>query len=494
MGEFRFRIPEFWELETRHARTVHVVGIEGIPRPSSVNRVDDLLIVKRNQNESGKTYIAYPFTRRGELTICTGTLPESDSVYDLVVELARGTINRLRNQTSIWEEGGLAIPERVRVLTRQATSKLGRAITGRNEQRHESAREALEFAIEAIFALSEQFGKDIAEFRVSENAIPTFWMATSHQQDGAIESQFDIVAVQPEIILNESNSLPSERLIVGPLLDASPLSTFSKKNEDFEAGRNRLVEQCQQLLESPLDNISLIHAACGLNGIGHKNLSYRQQIQLTSELIGMIDDSVHDVPAMISFDYPWAERIAWSVGGIHPLQIADDIMRNGARLSFIGLDVNLDYWPNGSVARDPLQWIDVIDLWSQLGLPLVICLRVPQPIVLIEPNTENLEFRTNHDENVTIAIESDQTTGDEDTVTFAGNSVRENLTDNQRLNLLKTILPMIVARPGVHGVYWRQWSDDEDSRFPDAGLVNTAGAAKPTLDVIRELRTNTLQR
>ena len=202
MGEFRFRIPEFWELETRHARTVHVVGIEGIPRPSSVNRVDDLLIVKRNQNESGKTYIAYPFTRRGELTICTGTLPESDSVYDLVVELARGTINRLRNQTSIWEEGGLAIPERVRILTRQATSKLGRAITGRNEQRHESAREALEFAIEAIFALSEQFGKDIAEFRVSENAIPTFWMATSHQQDGAIESQFDIVAVQPEIILN----------------------------------------------------------------------------------------------------------------------------------------------------------------------------------------------------------------------------------------------------------------------------------------------------
>ena len=97
MGEYRFRIPGYWDLESRHARTVHVIGLDGIPKPCNVQERDKTLVVARNQNESGKVYIAYPFTTRGELTICTGTLPESPNEYHLATELARGTINRLRN-------------------------------------------------------------------------------------------------------------------------------------------------------------------------------------------------------------------------------------------------------------------------------------------------------------------------------------------------------------------------------------------------------------
>ena len=498
MGEFRFRLPGFWNLETRHARTVHVVGMEGIPRPCNVKHIDDMLVVTRNQNESGKTYITYPFSNRGELTVCTGTLPESASEYDLIVELARGTINRLRNQTSIWQEGGLEIPEHARQLTRLATSKLGKAITGPKDQSEELAKDALDCAIDAIFKLCEKFGADISAFRVNESEIPAFWTATTHRSKTATshDIEFDILAVDAETILSEKDVYSDDKLIVGPLLDASPIAPFSVEYEDFNAGRIALISQCQQMLRQLPSNVSLIHAACGLNGIGHKNLTYRQQVQLTNELIGLIDDSAHNVPVMISFDYPWAERLAWSVGGIHPLQIADDIMRNGSKVSFIGLDINLDYWPCGSVARDPLQWIDLIDLWSQLGLPLVICLRVPQTLQLIEcSDDETVEFNSNPDDNVTIAIDSDLTAdADDEPSPLPANSIRENLSDEQRLYLLKTILPMIVARPGVHGVFFRNWSDDEDLRFPNSGLVNAAGTAKSSLDVLRELRINTLLR
>ena len=499
MGEFRFRLPGFWQLAPRHARTVHVVGIEGIPRPCNVKHIDDTLIVTRNQNESGKTYIAYPFTNRGELMISTGTLPESESPYELIVELARGTINRLRNQTSIWEEGGLLIPDHVRQLTRLATSKLGKAITGPTEKSEELAKDALDCAIDAIFKLCEKFGSDISEFRVNEREIPAFWVATTDVTETSNSElpDFDIHVVTSERLMAEYQIQKDKKLIVGPLLDASPLSTFSLENDDFNSGRQKLITQCQQMLGQLSSNVALIHAACGLNGIGHKNLTYRQQVQLTTELIGLIDDSVQNVPVMISFDYPWAERLAWSVGGIHPLQIADDIMRNGSRVSFIGLDINLDYWPCGSVSRDPLQWIDLIDLWSQLGLPLVICLRVPQTLQLLEwGDDETVEFKSIPDENVTIAIDSDFTTdsGNDDPPPVSANSIRENLSDEQRLNLLQTILPMIVARPGVHGVVWRHWCDDEDLRFPNSGLVNTAGIAKPSLEALRELRKNTLLR
>ena len=57
---------------------------------------------------------------------------------------------------------------------------------------------------------------------------------------------------------------------------------------------------------------------------------------------------------MVSFDFPWAERLASAVGGSHPLQIADSLLRQGTQISFLGIEVNLGYWPNGSMMRDPL--------------------------------------------------------------------------------------------------------------------------------------------
>ena len=496
MGEFRFKIPNYWDLESRHARTVHVIGLDGIPKPCNVRQLDNTLFVARNQNESGKVYISYPFTTRGELTICTGTLPESEQPYELATELARGTINRLRNQTSIWEEGGLEIPSQVRQLTKLATEKLGASIVNGLPEKEDFAREALDCAIEAIFVLCDHFGKEISDFRVSESEIPSFWLATTKpeitpEQSSLIDS-FDLFAATNTNQLN--GQYTDQKLIVGPFLDASPHSNFVTDYEDFQSGRRAVLENCSNFLNSLPASTSLIHAACNLNGIGHKNLGYRQQIQLTTELLSKIDDSSCNQPVMISFDYPWAERLAWSVGGIHPLQIADDLMRNGSRISFVGLDINLDYWPGGSVSRDPLQWIDMIDMWCQLGLPLVICLRVPQAVRLDEP-AGGIEFNTAHDENVTIAIDSDLTTEEtEPEKLFVANSVRENLNPGQRLKLLQTVFPMIVARPGVHGIIWRQWSDGEDKRFPDAGLVNESGIAKPTATAIQQLRAETLRR
>lgn len=497
MGEFRFRIPDYWDLESRHARTVHVIGLDGIPKPCNVQELEKTLRVSRNQNESGKIYIAYPFSTRGELTICTGTLPESPNEYNLATELARGTINRLRNQTSIWEEGGLEIPDQVRELTRLAIAKLGSSIVAPVPEKDEFAREALDFGIEAIFNLCEHFGKEISDYRVSENEIPSFWLATTNPQETpeqhALLNSFDLLSTNSVEPL--SDQLIDQKFIVGPFLDASPHSSFVTQNEDYQAGRIAVLKHCDEILEALPENTSLIHAACNLNGIGHKNLGYRQQIQLTTAILAKLDDSKCDRPVMVSFDYPWAERMAWSVGGIHPLQIADDLMRNGSRISFIGLDINLDYWPCGSVSRDPLQWIDMIDVWCQLGLPLVVCLRVPQPIVLAENSSGDVEFSSDHDQNVTIAIDSDLTTEQSDAETYVvANSVRENLNQDQRLKLIQTVLPMIVARPGVHGLVWRQWSDSDDRRFPDGGLVNETGIEKATALAIQQLRTETLRR
>ncbi len=199
-----------------------------------------------------------------------------------------------------------------------------------------------------------------------------------------------------------------------------------------------------------------------LNGIGHRHLSYPQQLSVTVDMLRLIEESQTDLPTLISFDFPWAERLAGAVGGVHPLQIADSLMRQGLPISFLGLDINLDYWPNGSMIRDPLQWIDLVDVWAQLGLPLVICLRMPTgPGAKLTP---------------------------EDSHHRPVNSSSSNLTDENRITFLKTVMPMMIARPSVHGMIWQQWSDTDDSRFPNSGLVDEQGAPKAIHAAVKHIR------
>lgn len=485
MAEIKLRLPAFWEFEKRHASTVHVVGLDGIPWPCRVSIEDDILTVSRNRDESGKFFVSYPFKKYGELTIASGTLPESKTPYDLVTELARGTLNRLRNQTSIWEEGGLTISDEVRRLTNGATELLSQSIMTTADSdsvaasdvekiKDTRAQEALELAMDAIFAISDDFGERVANFRANHNEISPFWFAGS----GAVPSgekqdreKFDLW--ETELGLGSAiDENVNQKIIYGPILDASVNGTsngYDLSEQESEVRRQKLVSYCNQALTELPGNVSLIHAVSGLNGTGHRNMSFPQQLQLTADVLGQIEKSGSKVPTLVSFDFPWAERLASSVGGTHPLQIADSLLRQGLPISYLGLEVNLDYWPAGSVSRDPLQWIDLIDVWSQLGLPLVFLLRVPQQgSVKAEATSEDAEKTVN--------------------------TVRENLTDQQRRLLMETVLPMLIARPNVHGVIWRQWGDNDDVRFPIAGLTDTDGQKKPIFEQIQNVRTTILGR
>ncbi len=492
MGEFRFRVPGFWKREPARIRTTHVVGLDGIPKPCKVRFEDDLLIITRNQNDSGRVYIGYPFARHGELTICTGTLPESDQTYDLIRELARGTLNRLRNQTSIWQEGGLDVSAQVLKLIGQAIDGLSRSLISASSENENAAAHALEISMEGIFALCDQFGQEISTFRVTQSGYPEFWFAASVANVVTTEFRPETLA---DLLETESTmdivALDNKR-ILGPLLDASPMSTFAAGGTDFNSRRAVLLNHCRQVMNSLPPNTTLIHAACGMSGLDHQHCSRRQQFQLATDVLNFLDDTGSRIPVLVSFDYPWAEKLAWSVGAAHPLQIAEDLMRVGSQITFLGLDINLDYWPNGSVARDPLQWIDAIDIWCQLGLPLVLCLRVPQFPIAGSMGSSLIEFDGHAGENVTIQLDRDPTAAGESRISMIGNAIRENLSDEQRLQLLQAILPMAVARPGIHGIIWRQWSDLDDPRFPKAGLVDAFGEPKPIARLVSDFRRKTL--
>ena len=473
MGEFRFRLPDDWMLASRQASSIHVVGLDGIPWPCRVFTEGKTLVIRRNRDESGKIYIAYPFERYGEFTICTGSLPERSESYDLLTELARGTLNRLRNQISNWKEGGLSISEEVTETTSEAISLLGKSILASDHAaKDQHAREAVAKAFDIVFLLSRQFGDQVSRFRVDHADFSQFWIGAAASDSLEFESSanqvgFELVQLKPEnlnpIQLSSIENQPNpKRMIVGPFLDASAggLDEELIRMDDFEQRKRRILSDCRTAIENLPESTSLLHVVSGLNGLGHRHLGYPQQLQLAIDMLHLIEESSCEVPNLISFDFPWAERLASSVGGIHPLQIADTLLRQGLGVSFLGLDINLDYWPGGSVVRDPLQWIDMIDIWSQLGLPLVICFRIPIGNATSPASDPN-------------RIVSE---------------VRSNLSDQVRLDLLETIVPMMIARPSVHGMIFRQWCDSDDLRFPNGGLAKDDGSRKAIVDLLIDLR------
>jgi hypothetical protein len=464
MGEFRFRLPSNWEPTQGQAKSIHVIGLDGMPSPCRVNVADGLMSIVRNRDESGKVFMAFPFEEYGDYTVGTGTLPESQMPYQLLIELARGTLNRLRNQISIWQEGGLDIADEIHQHISHATRLLSEAIMQEDpELADRGANEALEAAMAGNFAVSEQFGIEVSKFRAQQQDLPRFWFANTIGNVDVITEEnyssdpFHLVQVQPEQA-EAAAKVGNKRMIVGPFLDAAPggMGQEIVELDDFYARRDFILNKCRKTVRQLDPSSSLLHVVSGLNGMGHRHLSYPQQTQITSEMLNLIDESQVDVPMMVSFDYPWAERLATAVGGAHPLQIADSLLRQGVPINFIGLDINLDYWPCGSVIRDPLQWIDMLHTWSQLGLPLIICFRMP-----------------------TMATETAASSGQ------IVNDVRSNLVDAQRLELLSKLLPMLIARPVVHGFIWRQWNDADDLRFPGGGLFTEKNEIKPVLDIIR---------
>jgi len=471
MGEFKFRLPASWSLERRQASAIHTVGIDGIPWPCKVSTDQDVLTVLRNRNESGKTYIPWRCDTRGELLISTATLLEQEAPYPLLTELARGTLNRLRNQISIWEEGGLVIPPEVHTAVATSATHLGSCIMSSDPvEQDATAKLSLDISIESIFQISDAFGEQVTQFRKSSSELNPFWLANTISPNRAVQEGvgvdgFELVRMTFEQLASTGDETLEKRVIAGPFIDASvngmPEELIAAG--DFAARKKLLVESCRSRMKQLSPSVSLLHVIGGLNGMGHRNLSYPNQLELATALLNEVSDSHVEVPTMVSFDFPWAERLASAVGGSHPLQIADSLLRQGARISFLGIEVNLGYWPNGSMMRDPLQWIDMLDLWTQLGIPLIILLRAPTWAPSGSNDGGELPSPTSPDKRIN---------------TFDTES------DASRIEYLKTILPMLVARPAVQGIIWSQWLDGDDTRYPHGGLASDKDIRKHVCEML----------
>ena len=146
-----------------------------------------------------------------------------------------------------------------------------------------------------------------------------------------------------------------------------------------------------------------------------------------------------------------------------PLYFADALVRAGLDVSGLVLEINLGCSPGCTLPRTPLEFSRHLDHWSLLGLPLYLCSACPA--------------RDGADPLARIASRCRPGSG-------PARVSRPGLPATCRL---------ILAKPGVQGVFWNQLRDAAPHDFPHGGLFDEHGHAQACPADARAIRQTLLR-
>jgi len=489
-GSLRMIVPPNGCLTQRLAERAYMSGPDQIPWPCRTQLRDGELLLERNVADSGKFHIPWLVEGHGEVVLCTGTLMERARPYQLLVELARGKVNQVRNQIADWQAMGLVLSAKVDAALRKALGQLSRAVTSQNDvaKAAEQAQKAIVSAMDVADLLVGTYVEQAMTVRRRQSSklrlllgsnlgnepidpsivgwyvkafnaalVPFSWRAVE-----AVEGAHQWAASDRQLAWCRDHDLT---VCGGPLVrpDREGLPDWLYLWEgDFNNIQSFISDYVESVVTRFRGQVDVWQCAARVNVNDALSLTEEQRLRLAVRGIEITHDIDPNAPLIVRIDQPWAEYMSRTAPDLSPLHFADALVRAGLHLSGIGLEINMGYEPGGSFFRDRLELSRLLDLWSYLGLPLQVILTVPSG-EQIAPSQRGRP--------VPMAG------------TFPGGWSPEN-----QAAWLRHYLPVIFAKPAVEAIFWNQLRDTEGCEFPFGGLVDASGAVKPVLPAISALR------
>lgn len=496
MGQFEFDVPDnlvgasgfgpdqaLWQW-------AYVVGLENVPWEACVRFDGRRLSLQREIDESGKLLVPWDVEGYGPVTLSTCSLRPGPEPYLLPRELARGSCFRVRSQADVWQRAGLRTSENYEDLLSRGTSLfLDSVLHQDREQSGEAAMKAIRHLEAASADLVESYAAQALAYRrqtegqlgtltaatVLPNALPTgpqeaqylnaFNSAAVRISWADVESdagRLDFDAADAAIGWCQRHGL---RIVAGPLFDFQErmLPHWLYLFEDHFAGLLETVCRfTEQAVRRYAGRVHLWNCAAGLNTCGPIALSEEQVMRLTVAIIQVVRRTDPRTPIIVTFDQPWGEYLSRDRHGISPLHCADALVRSGLGVAGIGLEFRMNYKGIGTLPRTVLDFSQLLDRWSSLGLPLLCQLSMPAA--------------TGADENAIRPA---------DTIAAHGG---RNATAQDQMRLGGGLIRAMLAKNFVHGIVWEGWDDSRRHVLPHSGLIDASGAVRPLQQYFARLR------
>lgn len=492
MGQFRFLVPQAERLTPDLLQRAYLSGSDQIPWKTSLVWDGRELTVERDIRESGNFHVPWLVPGHGERMLQTATLMERRAPYVLPVELARGTLNRFRNQLAIWQPAGLEIPAEVQQDLKSACRGLVQAVTQSADPAGASraAEECLRSSLDGIRALGRHFSKQVLNLRHQQTPHlatllggcldPTSldsklgkWFTTAFNTAAVPFCWRDIEQDAGRRSWETTDRVVQWCRDAGLKTIGGPLVRFAPKSlpdwlylweDDFELIVQHAIEYVTAVVERYQGKVHVWHVASRLNVDGFLQLGEEQRLRLAGAILETVHRLDPGTPLIISVDQPWGEQLARTEVELSPLHFADMLIRAQLGVAGVGLELNYGYWPGGTSPRDLLELNRLVDQWFVQfnNLPLVMFLTAPS-----SAEADPMAYGT---------ARPLAGLGDE------GPSIQT------QYQVAELLVPMLLAKQAVHGVVWNQMRDDVPHEFPHGGLFDLQGRRKPTLDFLAELR------
>jgi hypothetical protein len=490
----RFVVPDRSRLPSQAMRCIYLCGMEGIPWRSNCRWIDaatdeqrGTFVVERRIEESGNLYCPWEVKGFGELVLATASLMERERPYHLPVELARGVLNRLRNQASEWQMLGLQVTHEFESLVREAARVFVTAVTGGTDvaAAGQNADQVILLTLQAGEILADEYSQQALAVRHQQTPqLPTLLGA-------CLDSQVVVDAVEQQL-LDATNAASVSigwreleqvagkieweaydrqiewcrnhglRIVSGPLLQLTTGSVpdwLYLWDEDFQQVQAYLSQFISSVVARYRGRVQIWNCAAGMNVRGSLSLSEEQKLRLVVSAIDDVRSGDPQTPLIVTFDQPWAEYLAFEDLDLSPLHFADSLVRAELSIAGIGLEINLGYWPGGTLPRHRLEISRMLDRWSMLGLPLLVYLSAPS------------------------GTDAKNETSHRPLLKFTDGPS----TEHQR-QWAEGFLPIFLAKPFVQGIFWNQFSDDKTPGLPHGGLFDKSQNAKPVVEVFSAIK------
>jgi hypothetical protein len=491
MGQLRFLAPRRERVPQGAVERAYMAGIEGAPWRTRCGWSEDHLVVDRANDESGNLYMPWRVEGHGELVLSTASLMDRERAYHLPLELARGTLNRLRNQKAEWELSGLVLPTGLAELLGSAMTLFTRAATSQSDPlaAADLAEQTLRVSLDAIEQLGAAYCRQVIELRHRQQPRLPMFLAGQLDRDSFDDENLAVYLTAfnwaaPTLAWAELEPLDGQPawdaadqqirwcrehgldVCGGPLLRLDRARLPDWLGGDFEQLQFRAARHVASVVRRYQGQVQIWHAAARMNVSGAVPLSEEQKLRLAVTAIEAAVQADPETPILVSFDQPWGEYLAAVDADLSALDFADALVRADLGLAAVGLEINLGYWPGGTLPRDILEILRQIDRWAELGVPLVVSLTVPsgngadpqahspaQPI----PSTAN-----------------------------------EDLTADSQRAAVERLLSVLLANPRVNGLIWSQLTDARPHDFAHGGLFDAEDRPKPVAAALSALRRNHL--
>jgi hypothetical protein len=487
MAVFKFRIPS--DADRQALARAYMTGMDRTATRLKVSIEGDLLVCRRDGDESGRLFVPWPIAGFGTMFIGTATLAQRAEPYDLAVELARGKLNDVRNQLADWRLMGLRTGVALEEKLKEAQSAFTRAVTSRDQPQvaAESAQTCLLASWETGQLLVEHYVQQVVQTRLAGGTkLPTQlavaldvepkrpWSSELRPSFNAVrivcpwrtinpsEGQSRWDAIDGQLAWAHKHKLAVQ---AGPLIDlrnAALPDWLCLWDGDFDAVLGLAVDLVRQAVGRYRGKVpvwTLIHRVASSEILG---LGEEDQVRMAARLLQVARHVDPSAQFYIGVDRPWGEWLGQGMFQLGPLHLADYLARSDLGLSGISLEIALGYTAPGSGLRDLLEFSKLLDLYALINLPLAVNLALPSATRL-DPNA---------DPNVKLQP-GDWPPG---------------LDEAAQARWAAGYISLAAAKPYVRSVTWTQISDGHPHLYPHAGLTRSDHSPKPLIEWLKGFR------